>query len=84
MNKILNNKININMINIIGEYNLYISIDMNFVLGALIGKTFDIKYNLITNFCTDDLTNFYNDLENTKIRHITSNHCHYYWVIRKC
>lgn len=85
MNRILNNKINSDLKQIIGSYNLHIENKKNIVyLENLIYKTRYIKYCLITNTCIDNKYNQYNNLNGSKLRNINLIYGNYFWTIRKC
>ena len=81
MNIILTEKVNKNMINIIGYYLLSLTYKTNY-LRLLKDKTMYIHYDLSYNkYINNEQTKYTNGLKNTKITHIKSDTSDY-WTIR--
>lgn len=83
MNKILKEKINRHMIDIVALCLLPITNKDTKFFGELINKTWHISYDLNGNTCLDISEKFYvSGLKNTKIKKINMLN-YYYWSIRK-
>jgi hypothetical protein len=91
MNKILNNKINSNLIRIISLYTLPLLLNSSYIeqlLNHLIISTFNIEWSLTSGQCYNNSENDINlyDLKNKdnyKIRYLSSEF-NDWWTIRKC
>lgn len=84
MNKILNNKININLVNIIRSYNLPLLNNHHYYFDELIDKTYNIQNSLNIGKCYSMSGYDYNvfDLKKSKIKIICMRN-YVWWTIRK-